>query len=98
MKAILCAAVVVSLLASVTVIAAKHHHHKKHHPTFSERFSGIRSQSLLVDRFSASRPDIRPGLIRRYPGMYFGSTYLGDDPDINVRFELRRDYARGQGG
>lgn len=96
MKALTFAAAAVALLASVTTIVAKHHHHKKNHATFKERFYGIRTQFSFVDRFSASRPDVTS--IKRYPGMYFGNYYLGDDPDINVRFELRRDYARGSGG
>lgn len=31
---------------------------------------------------------------RIYPGIYVGKFYVGTDPDLNIRFELRRDYGR----
>lgn len=66
-------------VVSGAALASRHHHRQPvHHHTFKERFDRVYSLATFNERF----------------GMWFGKYYLGDDPDINIRFELRRDFAR----
>jgi len=77
------ASVIVAVLASASVsTAARHHHRGQVKPSFKERFAGVHAS--FDERFGG----------RRYPGTWVGKYYVGTDPDINVRFELVRDFAR----
>jgi opacity protein-like surface antigen len=90
------ASVAAAVLASASISTAAKHHHKQAKLSFKERFVYGYAAASFDDRFGAERfgPHVND---RRYPGMWVGKYYVGTDPDINVRFELVRDFARVAG-
>ena len=79
----ICRALTLALMSASPVEAAKKNKHKK-----------------TTDSFTIARTETQyrgTNLVPAGP-LYFSGTYLGDDPDPNIRFQLLRDISGRFGG
>ncbi len=83
----LVASAVLSVVAAGPALASAKHHHAKNRHAMAHCVD--QPVAFSWDFIWTLRPDPQPNGCA--PPVYDGSRYLGQDPDPNIRYQLRRD-------